>query len=213
MIFQNETPGLEDLNGDAWPDLEDNLISVGEHTVRPVFLATGPGGSYHRIEGYRRAAELLYAQATALPHLAHQLIYPLGNCWRHHIELQIKLLLEEVRRVEGMPAPEDRDRGHSTLRLWRRLSPMLDSAIGGPDPDSPNVLRLLGQLDELDSTGEDFRYAEANKTRPILAGLNTLDLDRFHEGVAGVSSFLDASLTAVTELESLLQEVKSMTFS
>lgn len=207
MRFDGDTPGLEDLVGDAWPADEDDLTRVGDDTLLPAFLSAGLAGEYHRIEGYRRAAEILYEQTKLMPAFAHQLIYPLGNCWRHHIELQLKALLRQTRHANSIPPAADRDRGHSTLALWKKLVPLLDQTVGGPDPDSGIVQRLVEQLDKLDRTGEDFRYAEANRARPVLAGLPVLDLDQFHGGLSGVSKFLDACMIAVAEAESMQQDL------
>ncbi|GGJ90551.1 hypothetical protein GCM10010123_20510 [Pilimelia anulata] len=54
-----------------------------------------------RIMGYRRAAELLYDSMLSSMDIAvlDTVVFPYAMCWRHFVELQLKSLLAQLKRV------------------------------------------------------------------------------------------------------------------
>src|SRR5258707_11691703 len=56
-----------------------------------------------------------------------------SNCWRHHIELQLKDLLRLLQELLGEAVTSKR--GHNVLGLWQEVEPRLIAAY----PEEPHV--------------------------------------------------------------------------
>jgi hypothetical protein len=189
--------GLEDVTDRdvAWPRSGHDLRKLSDQPHLHAALDAKWGSAYGRVEGYRRAADVLAEHLADRASDVDFLVYPFANCWRHHIELQLKLLLPELRRLQDEDPPEDKDFGHRLSRLWDRARVLLLAAFPTDSQAEVKIVsRVISQLHQLDPDGEDFRYFTRSDGRLALDGHDFLDIANFHEALAGVSSFLDAAL-------------------
>ena len=84
-------------------------------------------GLQGRIMGFRRAAEILHAAMIAERSIRDldTVIFPYAACWRHHVELQLKSLLAQLRALSDLPA-EGRHH-HRIDQLWQEArKPMIE---------------------------------------------------------------------------------------
>jgi len=142
--------------------------------------------------GYWKAADLIASHVAETGRDQDTLIYPFLMCWRHYVELQLKLLLTLLARWLREPRPLPRT--HKIEHLWRVTRPMLERAYPGDETGAiDNAERILLQLHALDPTSEDARYPIRVDGSPTLTALSRVHIRQFHAAMAGVAHFLDAS--------------------
>lgn len=126
-----------------------------------------------------------------------QLVYPLGLCWRHHMELQLKSLLLELQRL--MREPVEAPNHHDLKKLWREVRRLIEEARPGDLADLDTVEDLLLQLHNVDRSAQEFRYATKSDKTPSLGGVPWIDLAAFHDSMLRLSNFFDGAGTAIYE--------------
>jgi hypothetical protein len=117
-------------------------------------------------------------------------------CWRHYVELQLKVLILLVRKYRQEPI--NLPRTHRIDQLWRWVRPLLEEAFPGePTDDLDNAERVLMQLQGFDPTSEHFRYPILKDGPNTPAALGRVHIGRFHSAMETVAHVLDASETGV----------------
>jgi hypothetical protein len=191
-----------------WPDGDHSLLQVGRDWTSHAILNCMRPDRQGRIDGYRRAAEVLAARMLRDRGDLDILVFPFAACWRHHIELRLKALIVDIARLDGQrPARKQLD--HDFLALWAQVLPLIRKL--GPEelhhvPD--NAGRVLRELHQLDPTGQEFRYATRKDGTPTLPGHERFDIRHFEAAMEGVANFLsgvahqvDAELDLAREYE------------
>jgi len=133
-------------------------------------------------EGYRRAADQLYAAWDPKGTGARLLLFPLAYLYRHHIELLVKELL--LLSTKFLQLPPDWKWRHDDIRFWKLLRPMIDKlrAIhlsGFSVNQLDSIERLLTELSERDPNTQLFRYPIQRNSSCHLQQLDSLDLKNF----------------------------------
>jgi hypothetical protein len=160
-----------------------------------------------RMEGYRRAAEVLVEHVLQHRGDLDFLIYPIANCWRHHVELQLKSLLTALRRF--LDEPDGTVRGHDVLKLSREVQPRLASAFPDEPPsDAANVGRVVQQLHSADPDGQNFRYHRRTDGSLALTGIDRVDVRAWHGALLAVSNFLEGAAGRLSEYQELKDDLE-----
>src|SRR6266496_6577058 len=112
---------------------------------------------YRYASGYRRGAELLFKYLEITGHREHNdlVVYPIIFCWRHHLELTLKYMLELARALSNSEGRARLDK-HPLLPLWRELREHLPS-LGAPPMEVENVEKTFAYLDGYDASSFSFR--------------------------------------------------------
>jgi hypothetical protein len=179
--------------GLPWPSVSTDLRALGENWQHHALLGWQRGRSHGPIYGYREAAEVLAERMAASTYGLDSLVYPFVQCWRHHIELALKDLLNDLLHLDGRPGVNRRH--HKISNLWQEVRPLIVASHGG-DADLVHVDRVLDQLAGMDPDGQEFRYHVRQDGTPTLPGVDRLDVANFHEAMLGVSDYLIAVSTA-----------------
>jgi len=117
-------------------------------------------------------------------------------CWRHYVELQLKVLILLAKAYRREPA--DLPKTHRIDRLWRVARPLLEDAFPGDShEDLENAERVLLQLHGFDPTSEHFRYPIRKDGSETLPTLGRVHIRRFHEAMEAVAGLLDGSDTGI----------------
>ncbi|WP_282777453.1 hypothetical protein [Nocardia sp. CC201C] len=164
-------------------------------------------GLYGRIYGFRRAAEILHEKLMANRSVRDldTVVFPYATCWRHHIELQLKSLLAQLRALSDLP-PEARHH-HKIDQLWADTKKLALEHFPDEKTDIAKVSKVIGQLAQFDPDGQEFRYSHRRDGSETLPGIGRINLETFHEAMLGVANYLDATDTAVSETLSMQQEI------
>lgn len=166
-------------------------------------------GLQGRIMGFRRAAEILYAGMRSEQSISDldTVVFPYAACWRHHVEIQLKSLLAQLRALSDLPA-ESRHH-HRIGQLWQEARKLLIQHFPGGSADLASVGKVISQLAALDPDGQAFRYAAGRDGQDALAVVDQINLVAFHEALLGVANYLDAADTGVGEYLSIKREMDS----
>lgn len=151
------------------------------------------------IGGYRKGAEVIAAHVARTGRDQDYLVYPFLMCWRHYIELQLKVLIALAATYRREPM--ELRKTHKIDHLWRVARPLLERGFPSePKEDLDDVERVLLQLHSFDPTSEHFRYPVETDGSETLTTLGRIHIHRFHEIMDGVAHFLDAVDTGIRQM-------------
>jgi hypothetical protein len=196
---------VDELESDniPWPNASDSLIGPGADWTSSAGVGWARGRPDTRIMGFRMAAELL-ADTIAQGRDQDVLVYPFLLCWRHHIELALKDLIEEACRLLQETTPKVDDT-HSLERLWNTFCrPRLQRIDPRAVDELDNAGRLIAELHALDPIGDAFRYHVTKETKKhpatfTLPGVDNLAIDQVHKTCEGLSNLLGGARDLVAE--------------
>jgi hypothetical protein len=196
-----------DLTDFPWPGNDDDLFDTSGPWTGHAVLDWQRDTVVGRMEGYRRAAEVLVEHVLRHRGDLDFLIYPIANCWRHHVELQLKSLLTALRQF--LDEPDGTVRGHDVLKLWREVQPRLASAFPDEPPsDAANVGRVVQQLHSADPDGQNFRYHRRTDGSLALAGIDRVDVRAWHGALQAVSNFLEGASGQLSEYQDIKDDLE-----
>jgi hypothetical protein len=149
------------------------------------------------IYGYRRAVEILFSHMDDSRREYDFLIYPFGFLWRQVIELQLKQIIVEGRRLIGMEEKLTYPKNHRLTDSWAVARAILITLQRNPPMEIPAVDAVIADLDRMDPDSTGFRYHERKDGgAPTLANAPSfINLRHMHDVLMGISSFFDAVLT------------------
>jgi hypothetical protein len=190
-------PGADDF---SWPSDSDTLLPTG--AVDPTssadldwlrYWARGTA-TFHAL-GFREAAELLAPRVGSGAGQEETLVFPFALCWRHHLELAVKMLIsqaaEYVNESLSKAARSDIAHSHDLANLWGHCRPLLERIDDRDSGSLSQIHRLFRELSQLDPhPGTAFRYPTGSDGLPTLAGVDRLDVRAFHEACLGLSNAL-----------------------
>lgn len=159
--------------------MKENTLFCGV-AIHAQFNATvgengGPYDFYDYATGYLGAAKGLLDMAQEWPDAERPwlqidtMIYPACLTFRHGVELLIKYLIADL--AEKLNSDEKYERGHSLKLNWsiaRRLVKQAGIKLGDDDLDIMET--VVNSMEEIDPTGEVFRYPENFKNEKALKG-------------------------------------------
>lgn len=184
-----------DLSKYPWPDDSTHIFQPGEPNRHVAWIPQDPNQWHRYAEGYKEAAERLFASWLALSDDC--LVFPLVFLYRHYAELRIKELLLSAGRFLDLSI--EWKRNHEIEALWHILSPILQRIFQNePERDLQNAERLVLELATLDASSFEFRYPETQVGKRYLEELERLDVVNFFDAMQRLSSFLDGSSMALS---------------
>lgn len=153
--------------------------------------------------GFEEAGEALTELVTSGQAAQDMLVYPVVFNLRHAVELMLKHVIQEARRL--LDDPVDFPDGHRLDHLWNTCKPLL-KRIWRQDPAFRVVERVVIQLCVIDPDGESFRYPVGPKKKrqngqrqaTVDPNLRYLDLRALHDDVAEALSYLDGADTGIS---------------
>lgn len=149
---------------------------------------------YGIAEGFKMIADLAVAHIEQTGHDQDFLVYPIVFSYRHYLEVMLKQLIRDARRLldeeGGVPAT------HNLDALWDTAQPLLLKHTDDPATYG-NVRTSLGRFNELDPRSDSFRYPVDKKGKTHLEGVKNIDLGQVRAVVERLSGFLDGASTAV----------------
>lgn len=183
----NSTPSDDSW---PWPDCSAKVFQ-GEPGTWGYGLASETRTAWRLYaEGYRRAAESLFATFSADLRDGSYLLFPLAFLYRHHVELRIKELL--FASADYLQLPTDWRLNHNLMQFWQLLRPLLLRV--SPDllkHELDNVDRIIGELSSKDPLSQLFRYPAYQAGRCHLNDLDPIDIEIYYATLRQLSEFLD----------------------
>lgn len=137
------------------------------------------------LDGYKQAAQLMVAYIKANNFNQDTLVYPFAYCWRHYVELAIKTIAYEAGGITDL-------RGHSLAKLWEHTRPFFISTSRHLDAENLTTIdSIIHLLNEIDPSGQTFRYARSSKGERHLASETLLNIDDFNLVLCSLAEVLD----------------------
>lgn len=197
MPHDESIVGLEDLSefDIAWPSHSDTLRPSKSPNGNLVPFDSDRGGDYKRIEGYRLGAIELARAIKDGGRNEEPLVFPFIHCWRHHLELQLKILVTDSANLYADALPDDLTGTHSLAKIWGYAKPYIlrtfsnDSSADTRVPD-----RIIAQFSQIDPDGVAPRYARTVTGRPSVRRELWIEIEPFHTSMLNLSSYLTGAI-------------------
>jgi hypothetical protein len=120
----------------------------------------GPYDLYDYAWGYFEGTRLLLTDAKVPGATIDVLVYPICFNFRHAVELYVKYIIADLSRVQG--TGRQYQPGHSLLRNWKKAKRLL-KAIDHATEEAALFEEVVRHIEEVDPTGQTFRYPESIK--------------------------------------------------
>lgn len=189
----------------AGPSVDSSTKCFVNHTGSLSFRANYIG------DQYKRAADLIIeAKVNGLdPFHPDGLFMPVGFLYRHSLELKLKSILTKIVQCNLLKNNKGKCfHGHNILNLWHQIRPVIINRWPNADQTPlDNVESLLNELNEIDKSGQNFRYSETtlgqdtSKKFPQIIRLDILK-DAFDE----IYNLLDGCAIEFDSMQQLMCE-------
>ena len=143
------------------------------------------------VEGYRRGAKLLFDSLGESTSNIDFLVYPILFCYRHHIEVQLKRILNYglflVKKQEGIG-------GHDIKILWERVKGIIRQNYkgGGNIRFAEAVEYFILQIHDIDPDSTELRYNKKLDNSKSLKDIKHIDLKNSVRILEELCNALDA---------------------
>jgi len=188
--------GDDDVGTWSWPHRDADLLGRGNEWRLVATMGWQRDRWLGYVGGYRKAAGIILQDVARTGRNQDYLIYPFLMCWRHYVELQLKMLVSLLQRYRLEPSEVLKT--HKLNLLWSRTRKLLEEAVPEEDQTTlDNVERVLLQLHSFDPTSEHFRYPVNTQGAETMTNLPRIDMSAFHDAMDGVANYLDAADTGL----------------
>lgn len=192
---------VEDLSFEApdLPDEKDNLFTTADDWQNNACLTFGADRWWPYVVGYKEAADLLVSTIDRTQRHQDTMVFPIVFLYRHYLELGLKNLIRQGRRLLDVDRPVPQ--GHRIDELWRICSALLqeispDDAIEAQQ----HIGRLIDEFCQIDATSTAFRYPVDINGNPSLSGLAALNLRNLRDVMAKIAVILNGASDQIDEL-------------
>jgi hypothetical protein len=146
----------------------DRLLGSGDDWQAIASVDSARGSDSVRALGFHRAVEVMFEEIAAGGD-QDLLVYPFAFCWRHHLELELKSLIRAASHLVSEPLSDatlDEMKRHRIGPLWRLGRSLLERIDPRGAVEFDIAGRQLGELHQIDPSGEAFRCATTNVCKP-----------------------------------------------
>jgi hypothetical protein len=191
--YPEKVTGSEGISPDGWQELPR---LIGGNIKSSQFNAC-IGRQYDDISaahaylaGYRQAAQLIAAYVVDNKQHQDTLVYPFVFCWRHYIELALKQISHESNPARDL-------HGHGMMRIWKEARPILLHTLRLSEEVTASIDDMIVAIQEIDITGQTFRYAISNKGERHLSDQTLLNISDFNIILCSIADIFDNCLYAI----------------
>lgn len=156
--------------------------------------------------GYGEAADLLVRHIEEHGAGQDMLVYPILFLYRQYLELEIKDLIRQGRRLQDIPGGFPKH--HDIAGLWRTCHQLL-SEIAPDDSveELKQIDRLIEEFAAVDPSSMAFRYPEDKKGNDSLPGITHINLRNVREVMTAISNLLTGASCQIDEYLSIKSEM------
>jgi hypothetical protein len=174
---------LSDELDDKWPKDGDQLFKlVRWPDGAPV--VTDPAERRYRLpKGYKRAGDLLIQHAADGILDGRFLIYTVLYCYRHSIELFLKVLLWDF--------GSGNVNSHNLEKLWDAFMVIVEDRHDTESVGLSAAEKLVKEMHAADIRADGFRFPADTKDQPFAFGDNSIDLDNLRRVMSGLVNFFE----------------------
>ena len=158
--------------------------------------------------GYKQAADTLVERLTEDRMHLDTMVYPTIFLYRHYIELRLKEIVRDGNLL--MTGVDDFPKHHRIKDLWSECRRLVEEVWR--DDDREPLVRVedyINRLAQYDSDSFAFRYSTDKKGNENLQGTTLINIRRFAEIMAEVSTLLDGISMALSHYLDVKGEMQS----
>lgn len=189
------------------PSADDKLFTTAEDWWNNACLNWLPSGWDLYATGYKDAADLLVAHIHENDRRHDIMVYPIVFLYRQYLELAIKDLIHQARRLQDINEPFPKT--HRIDELWRICHRLLSQiAPGDSEGELKHITRLIDEFSTVDPTSMAFRYPEDKDGNRSLPGITHINLRIVKEVVGKISVIIEGAGAMVGEYLSFKREME-----
>lgn len=182
----------------ALPSSDDKLFDTAEDWWNNACLNyIHDGWSLYAI-GYKEAADILVAHIVENQRYQDTLVYPILFLYRQYLELAIKNLIRNGRKLQDIN--EAVPTGHKIHDLWNTCEKLLN--VISPDDsveEIKQINRLISEFCSVDPTSTAFRYPEDKEGKPSLPGMTHINIRNVCDVINKISAILNGADAQISE--------------
>ena len=210
--FVNSSPAssdsLQPKEMPGTPSSDDRLFVSQEDWWNNACLNWCHDGWTLYATGYREAADLLVRHIEERGALQDMLVYPILFLYRQYLELEIKDLIRQGRRLQDIPG--DFPQHHDIAGLWRICHQLLSEIAPNDSVEELREIdRLIEDFSAVDPSSIAFRYPEDRKGNASLPGITHINLRNVREVMSGIGNLLTGASCLVEEHLSIKGEMEA----
>jgi hypothetical protein len=147
---------------------------------------------------YKEAGDIIAKHVISERSLQDALVYPLLFLYRQYLELEMKDLIQQTRRLLDINEPFPKS--HRIDELWAICRKLIGEVSPGDDGEAlKEVGRLIEEFTQVDPLSMAFRYPEDKDGNPSLPGMSYINLRNVSEVINKISVLLEGAGTMVRE--------------
>lgn len=156
--------------------------------------------------GYKEAADLLARHIEEHGAGQDMLVYPVLFLYRQYLELEIKDLIRQGRRLQDIPGGFPKH--HDIARLWRICHQLLSEIAPNDSVEELREIdRLIEEFSAVDPSSMAFRYPEDKDGNDSLPGITHINLRNVREVMSGIGNLLTGASCQIDEYLSIKGEM------
>lgn len=153
------------------------------------------GGPYDLMDyglGFFEAGRHIIERASEGVATVDIVVYPAAFAFRHGIELFLKHLIEKL--LEWNRLPPGYDKNHGIVELFDLVAEQIKLArVPIADPTEVSIARdIVVDFNQIDPTGQVFRYPEDLKGNKHLIGLSIINVGVLNEGMRMLEQMMES---------------------
>ena len=190
------------------PELGDQLFIEGKDWFNNACLNYLKDNWDLYIMGYKLAGDKLVEYIVKKNVDQDFLVFPIVFLYRHHIELQLKIIIREGNKLLGIE--EDFESIHKLDKLWTKASSIIKKVwpkIGSNIFIA--VSNYIFQFNNIDPKSFSFRYPEDKERNKNLNGLEKLNIRNFSEVINKLANFLEGCSYGISVYLETKREMES----
>lgn len=196
------------LEPPALPSSEDRLFTSQEDWRNNARLNWCHDGWSLYASGYKEAADLLVQHVEKRGTSQDTLVYPVLFLYRQYLELEIKDLIRQSRRLQDISG--DFPTHHRINDLWKECHKLLSEISPGDSiTELEEIARLIGEFSAVDPSSMAFRYPQDKDGNPSLPGISHINLRNVREVIEKISFILMGASAQIGEYLSIKQDMES----
>lgn len=190
------------------PSKDDKLFTTAEDWWNNACLNFLPSGWNLYAVGYKEAADVLVSHVEDHGRQQDIFVYPIVFLYRQYLELALKDLIRDARRLKNIDEPFPKT--HRIDELWR----ICDNLLYQVSPSEPrdyliDIGRLIQEFSDVDPISIAFRYPEDRDGNPSLPGISEINLRNVKEVIGKISIILDGAGAQIDEYLSIKADMYS----
>ena len=144
------------------------------------------------IVGFEMAVTSLYEDILSDSTMIDNLIYPLIFCARHRIELTLKTSLENIARLRENIVIDKKIKGsHCLGKILKELKLQSGRCDYRISKIINKISEYIDDYDEIDKTGQVFRYFFSNENEMHLKNLTLINARRFYKRYSELTNMFE----------------------